>query len=108
MDSFVREVHEAVLNASNDRVQDKLVVTFESNHDAVRGALNVQRRYGFDRGPADTCQQVAVDYAYLRPRDWIERRMLAAETVKDIVERIERESQGWQVRRFRNGTSWRP
>jgi len=97
MESFARELHDVV---TGNRVTDAYVVTVESYHDAVRGALNVQRRHGFDRNPPATCQQVAEDYAFSRPRDWRIRRQPASETVASIVRMIEQESQGWHVRRI--------
>jgi len=97
MESFARELHDTV---TGNRVPDTYVVTVESYHDAVRGALRAQLRHEFDRNPQATCQQVAEDYAFSRPRDWRLRRQPASKTVASIVRMIEQESQGWHVRRI--------
>ena len=97
MDYFIRDFHEQI---TSNHVRDTFIVTVVSYYTAVTGALKVQERYGFDRGPLETCQQVAKDYGFSRRRDWIKRRQPASHTVQTVIRLIEHESQGSRVRRI--------
>ena len=97
MSTFVTEIHESV---TGNRVRDSFLLTAQSYRDAVRGAMAVQKQYGYERGPTETCQQVADDYTLARPRYQRLRNKSARQTVQAIIRMFRDESQGYRIRRI--------
>ena len=98
MDVIVSVMHADIIA---NRVGDFRVETAEAYRMAVRGALHAQREHGYtEPGPRATCEQVAKDYTFIRPRDWHKRRQTPWYSARYVVRMISWEAQGWTVRRI--------